>query len=269
VKKMKLNLSKYSKQLEHFVTDNSPTILTAIGVVGVAGTAVLTWRATKDAEAELANKKAIRDAIYEKDGKEAPEFTKAEKFSFVWKLYVAPVVSGVFTCAAIVGANRISARRAAALAGVLAMTQDNFKEYRDKVEEKLAGPKLKKMKEDDAKEKTYKVVEQNPHFLVNEGDVLCIDSISMRPFSSNKNKIERAVNDMNRRILSQDAVCLTEWYDMLGLEATAISDSVGWNTNTLIEVDYVWSGTPDGRPAMLIKFEDDPVYRPWEAGSFR
>lgn len=258
----KINFGRHAKQLERLITDNSPTILTAIGVVGVAGTAVLTWKAAV---------KATDVVNIEQTEKDAP-LSKAEKFSITWKLYIAPFVAGTLTCAAIVGANRISAKRAAAIAGVLALTQDDLKTYKEKVEERLSGPQNKKLKDELAEEKAKNAINDavDP-ILVGEGDVYCIEAYTGRPFSSSREKIIRAENEFNRRMLrGDDALCLSEFYDLLrGLDHTAVSDQFGWNTSLPLEIEFTSTVTKSGKPALVMNYVEAPVFRPWNSGQFR
>lgn len=269
---IKLNIGKHAHKVERLITDNSPAILTALGVVGVGATAVLTHRAATQGAAVLEDARVTRNAKRVGTDEYNAPFTRAEKFSLTWKLYILPVASGVLSCGAIIGANRISAKRAAAIAGVLAMTQENFKEYKEKVEQKLTGPKKKEVREELAQERADKVFAHTDFNAVNlmEGDVLCVEKFTGRVFSSSQNKIERAVNDINKRIIDHDAACLSEFYDMVGLEHTGASDEFGWNVNSLMEVDFLPVFAPGGRrPAMLIDYVTDPAHRPWESGSFR
>jgi hypothetical protein len=269
---IKFNIGKHAHKVERMITDNSPAILTALGVVGVVSTAVLTHRAATQAGAVLEDARVVRNAkrIGTEDYNEP--FTRAEKFSLTWKLYILPIASGSLAVGCIVGANRISAKRAAAIAGVLAMTQENFKEYKDKVEEKLTGPKKKEVREELAQERADKVFQATDLNAINlmDGDVLCVEKFTGRVFSCSQNRIERAVNDINKRIIDHDAACLSEFYDMVGLEHTGASDEFGWNVNSLMEVDFLPVFAPGGRrPAMLIDYVTEPAHRPWESGSFR
>lgn len=274
MKMPKLNLSKQLKHLERLITDNSPMILTAIGVIGVAGTAGLTWKAATDAEVVIADHAGQKNLQREPNDPyyTSKSFTAKEKFGLTWKLYIAPVTAGVLTCGCIIAAQKINARRAAAIAGVLAMTQDNLKEYKNKVEEKLTGPKKREVKEELAQERANRAwTTMDPEdWEVGEGEVLVVEDYTGRVFSSTRNKIEKAEIDINRRIIDHDAACLSEFYDIIGLEHTAASEDFGWNSTSMLEVDFVPVFTPKHKkPAMLLQYVNPPMMRPWEAGKFR
>lgn len=276
MKMPKISIKRELKHLERLITNNSPVILTAIGVIGVAGTAGLTWKAATDAERVVANHAAQQNFKREPEDPyyTSQSFSKKEKFELTWKLYIAPVSAGVLTCGAIIGAQKINARRAAAIAGVLAMTQDNFKEYKEKVEQKLTGPKKREVKEELAQEQADRVFQKTSleHIDVAEGDVLCLESYTGRVFSSSRNKIDRAVNEFNARIIAQDASSLSDFYDILDnpdLDHTDISDEMGWNVNAMLEIDYIPVWSPKKKPAMAVTYTTTPILRPHEAGSFR
>lgn len=265
MKMPKLNLSKQVKHLERLITDNSPMILTALGVVGVAGTAVLTHKATKQSEEVLAIKRAEINDNRAAGDTYVDSWTRAEVFSQTWKLYIVPVTAGVFTCAAIIGAQKINARRAAAIAGVLAMTQDNFKEYRDKVQEKLTGPQNKKVEAELAKEKIDRVFNKEAPIYVPEGQVLFVEAYTMRQFPSTKHKVLSAETELNRKVMREDAATLSDFYDILGLEHTSLSDKVGWPVKSPLEIEFTTTETPEGKPAFVINYVGEPIFRPWSA----
>ena len=52
-----MNLGSKLKMIEKFAVDNSPSLLTAVGVVGTVGTAVLTHKAAMNTEGQLARYK--------------------------------------------------------------------------------------------------------------------------------------------------------------------------------------------------------------------
>ena len=71
---------------------------------------------------------------------------------------------------------------------------------------------------------------QNSEVLVTgKGETLCYDSLSGRYFKSDIEKIKKAINDVNRRMLNENSVALNEYYVEIGLAAVGIGESVGWD----------------------------------------
>ena len=111
-----------AKRAQRLMVDNSPVILTAIGVTGVITTAYLTGKASIKAYRILEENESIHDPLLPK-----------EKLALVWTCYIPPAMSAVATIAAIITANRVESRRAAALAVVYSLSEKAFEEYRSKV----------------------------------------------------------------------------------------------------------------------------------------
>lgn len=258
------------KHLERLITDNSPLILTGLGVIGTATTAVLA------VQAGMESRKVVEDARYKASvdrvvGGDPIVFTRKEQFAMTWKLYILPVVSFSVTAGCIIGAQKINARRAAAIAGVLALTQEDLRTYKEKVKEKLTGPQYKKVNDEIAEKKAREIFTKEPPIHVPDGEVICIETYTQRQFPSTKNKLEKAENTMNKRIFSGksgDAICLSDFYDEIGLQHTAISDELGWNTSLPMELEFSSLLTDDGRPVLTFSYVENPLMRPWAAQSF-
>jgi len=248
-----MTFSEVAKRVGKMVTDNSPTIMTAIGVAGTLTTAYLTGKATVKAtraidEAEVYSKHAI-------SGK--------EKLKLVWKYYIPPVATGVVTVAAIIGANRIGMRRAAAMAAAYSIAQEGWNEYRDKVLEKLGAKKEEDVRAAVAQarvDRTY--TEDNQIIFDDIRSVLCHDSMSGRYFVSDVETIRRAENDINHQILKDMYASLSDLYCLLELPATSISDHLGWNTDKMLEIRLTSGRTTEktgGRPYVSLEYTALPI----------
>ena len=109
-------------------------------------------------------------------------------------------------------------------------------------------------------------VEQNPVstssvIVTGRGKTLCYEYYSGRYFESDIEEIRKAVNTVNRRMYYDVHVSLSEFYDELDLEHTAISDSVGWNLDTgFIEINFSSHIADDGRPCIVVNYDTPPRY---------
>ncbi len=52
---------------------------------------------------------------------------------------------------------------------------------------------------------------------------------------------------------------LSTFYDELGLTPNGMSDTVGFNNETLLEVDFSTCLAEDGRPAIAVDFVHQPI----------
>lgn len=240
------------KNIEKFAVDNSPVILTVIGVVGTVGTALLTHKATLKA-----------DRLYEHSARTrntSDEFGVKERIKLVGPCYIPPVLSAAGTIGAIVMANRIGSKRAAAIAAAYTISEKAYSEYREKVVEKFGEQKERNMREELAQDQ----INRNPMnesnvVLVGDGDVLCCDLFSGRYHRSSVEALKKAQNDTNYEILNYGYASLTDFYDRVGLPRTDVSDEVGWNQDKLLELEFSATINEEGQPCVAYRFQVHPV----------
>jgi hypothetical protein len=251
-----VNIGAIVKRAQKATADNAPTVLTALGVTGLVTTAVLTGRASfKAAEVMAVNHHKLVDNEFEP----LPVFEKVKiVFPDVWKYYVPAVGTGAVTIACIVSANHVSTRRAAALASAYSIAQEGFQEYKTKIIEKLGEKKEQTVRDEIAQDRVTK----NPPaevYVMNDAEVLVLDTHSGRYFKSTMETLKAAQNDTNYQILGSDYASLSDYWDRIGLAKTAESDEIGWNTVAKLEVEYGSAITQDGKPCITIGFQTIPV----------
>src|SRR3954451_24408059 len=174
------------QRVQELLQENATTILTVGGVVGTVTTAVLTGRATFQAAEKILLEEA--DRIAEVRPHTPPgetvtitPLTKTEKAKLIWPLYIPPVASGVVTISSIIMANRMSAQKVAALAAAYGLSEKQFREYKDKVQEKLTGPKAQAIDDELAQDRVNNTP-GSQQIVVVEGEVLCFDEATGRYF---------------------------------------------------------------------------------------
>lgn len=237
------------------VQDNSPAILTAIGVTGLAVTAYLTGKATFKAST------IINDEQHKEfDNVQGHYLDNKEKFKLVWKEYVPAAVTGVLTASCIIGANRIGTRRAAAMTAAYAISERAYSEYKDKVIETIGKSKETKVRDEIAQDR----VKANPPvdgqiIMVNSGEQMFMDAYSGRYFQSTMEDVKAAQNSLNHEVLNQGYASLSDLYGRLGLSNTKSSDDVGWNNDKLLEMTFSAAMTEDNRSCVVMDFIVAPV----------
>lgn len=226
--------------IKAFTKENSPAILTGIGVSGTLATAYL---------AGVASFKAARrlDEAYPLD-------SKREMFLEVWDLYIPAAISGVVTVGCVIGANHISSKRTAAAYSVLAVTEKVFEEYRGKVAEKIGENKEQAVRDEVAQAR----IAQNPmgdKLILAESDgVICCELFTGRYFLANMEKIRQAVNDVNAKLLREDYATVGELYYLLGLPTTSNSSRMGWTSDKLLKLDFTTTLTEDNKPCLAFDY---------------
>ena len=244
-----MTLPILTKRLSKLAADNSPAILTAIGVAGVLSTAYLAARgAFKSARVLDENESSLHP------------LEPKQKFDLVWKNYIPASIAGALTVAAIVSASRVSSRRAAALAVVYTVSEKAFEEYRSKIVEKIGPKKEQSFRDEIAQEQ----VAQNPVnncevIFAGSGGDLYHDAFSGRYFTSDMQTVRKAQNDLNQQILSDSYASLSDFYELLGIRKTGVSDEVGWTTDRLLDIKFSTVLTEDDRPCMSINFSVQPT----------
>lgn len=249
--------SAITKTTEKFIIDNSPAILTGVGVVGSISTAVLA------AKGGISSGRKIEDIeterYHDKDASLGPLTTK-EKLSWTWKNYLPAVGVGTLTITSIIMAQRINMKRAAALAAAYAISENKFKEYKGKVAETLGLKKEEALQAEIAQKDVNDKPPVSSQIIMAGGDVLFKDGQSGRYFRSTMEKVKQAQNDTNYEILHNNHCSLTDFYDRIGLSATSYSEEVGWNSDHLMELTFSAVITADTQePCLVMDYHVSPT----------
>lgn len=239
------------KASEKFLIDNFPGILTGLGVAGTVTTAILAGKGAYSAALLVSEKNHEKDVH---DFYMPPK----EKLRLVWKEFIPAASVGAVTIAAIIGANQIGSRRAAAFAAAYKLSEQLGEDYKRKVLETLGIQKEEKIRSEIAAEKINKI----PHsgmIVIAGSEVLMFDELSGRLFKGKVEDVKKAVNEINHQVLNYNYASLSEFYDKIGLTATSFSDSIGWNLDELLEIQLSPVETEDQQPAMMIGYNHEPI----------
>ena len=228
--------------------DNSPAILTAFSVTGTVATAYLTGKAVLKADEILRHMEDETDPL-----------TTKEKVNLTWKQFIPAAGAAVVTIACMVAANRIGARRVAALATAYGLAEKAALQYKDKVVETLGKKKEEGIRAAMAQDE----IDQHPInretvYVENGGGDLFRDSWSGRYFNSSKVALERAAVSINQNLNNDYSATLSDFYDLIGLDRTDESDMIGWNSECHLELEFNWGNTPDDRPCGVMRFRTVP-----------
>lgn len=248
-----MSLSQVAKKFEKLLTDNSPVLLTSVGVAGTIATAVLTGKASFEA-AKIINE-VENNPLTTTDYALEPK----EKVELVWKLYIPPVVVGAGTVSAIILANRIGTRRAAAMAAAYTISEKAYTEYREKVVEKLGETKEQEVRDEIAQQRVNANPPNNEIIIVDNGDVLFLESYTGRYFKSSMETVKKALNDTNYQMYSDMYASLGDFQQRIGLPRTALSEEVGWTVEDKIDIEFSATLTEDQRPCIVMNYIVAPV----------
>ena len=207
--------------LQHFIKQNASTILTCIGVTGVVATAVMVAKETPKALSLLEDAK-------EKKGE---DLTKWEKVKIAGPAYIPSIVTGAATIACIFGSNVINKRHQASLMSVYALLDSSYREYKNKTDELYGEEAGKHIREKIAKDKYTGDIN-----LSDNDKELFFDFYSGRYFESTKEAVMWAQYEINRAMFVNGAVCLNEYYELIGLEQKPEYENIGWSCGQIEEM---------------------------------
>lgn len=263
-------------KVAEFASDNATTLLTAGGVVGVVGTAILSGRAgfklgttkrdqQREIHSDLVNGPSADE--FQDLAVEDVEILKKNLIVAAIPELIPPVITGTATITAIIMANRMSAQKAAALAAAYGLAERNFADYKTKVEEKLTGPKKQQIDDELAQESVSRTPGSDKIVFV-EGEVLCFEKPGGRYFNGTVERIRQAMNVTNSEVHKEGFVPLSFFYEELGLDGTKWADEVGFNREHLLDLTFTTTLAPGNRPCVVFdfvrypkgEFDYDPKY---------
>ena len=255
----KADVTKFLKNVGRTISKHSPEILTGIGIAGMVTTTVLAVKATPKAIMLLEEKKREKscDILNEE-----VKLTPVEVVRTAWKPYIPAAVTGTLSIVCLVGASSTSLKRNAALATAYKISETALSEYKAKVVETIGEKKETAIRDKIAKDR----VDRNPVsktevIITDKGNTLCYDALSGRYFKSDIDRIKKAENAINKRLLNEMYISLNEFYDELGLGSTSIGDELGWNLDDgLIDLDFSSQIADDGTPCIVVDYRVAPKY---------
>ncbi|QPX71436.1 hypothetical protein SscP1EGY_38 [Streptomyces phage SscP1EGY] len=257
------DLSALFKRAGQVAAENSPAILTAIGVTGTLTTAYLAAKGALKAsealkEAEEAKLAEFHGEDPDKTGLPDP-LTTQEKFEATWEHFVPAALSAAMTVTAIICSNRISDRRSAALASAYSVVKESYGEYQKKTSEKVGPKKAAEIKEEVAAEMVRRHPIRTTEIVAPvSGQVLFYDRWSGRYFYNDIETLRGAVNDFNQQLIHDMYMSLNEFWEKINLPSTTCGEYLGWTTDNLLETDITWV-TIEGERVAFVDFKTLPV----------
>ena len=253
------------QRISHFVAQNSPAILTGLGVSGVFATAVLTAKGAVKSDRQIRD---FRERVF-RDNKEAdpgdeliPDPTWKDELKLTWMNYLPGLSVGLGTAFCVISAQSINSRRTAALMTLYSMSEKTVTEIREKVREIHGEKRLNELDE----EMTKDHLRDNPpsQDIIRRADVigspgsLCLDRFSGRYFVSDTESLRKAMNDVNSTCINQMYASLNDYWGLVGLSPLDVGETVGWTSDNLLELEFVYVPAEDGRPCMAVSFKRQP-----------
>lgn len=248
----KQNLASIAKSVRTAMKKHSPEILTGIGIAGMVTTVVMAVKVTPKALTLIEDKK---------NELETDSLTAIETVKAVWPCYIPTAIIGSVSIFCLIGATSTNLRRNAALATAYALSESTLKEYQEKVVETVGKKKEQTIREAVTKDKLTNNPVRDVILTDKGGNTNCYDVLSGRYFKSDRDTINRVVNELNRQMRDEMYVTLNEFYYGLGLDETKLGDMLGWSIDKgYIDLEFTSHLDANGTPCLVIDYRVAPVY---------
>lgn len=254
----KKTLMNTFKSIQTTIVKNSPKIMTGIGISGMITTTVLAVKATPKALRLIENE----EFELSNELNENVQLKPFEAIKIAWKCYIPAAITGVMSIACLIGASSISFKRNVALATAYKLSETALSEYKDAVIETVGEKKDQAIKDKIAEKKIKNnPVSSNEVIVTKKGDTLCYDGAFGRYFKSDMDTIKRAINVINRNIITDMYASLNDFYDLIGLSPIDIGYDLGWNLDDgELDIQFSSQLAEDGTPCLVIGYSVSPKY---------
>lgn len=242
------------RDLGKYISRNSPSIITGLGIgLGVASTVL----------AVIVTPKAVQLLAEKKKEEQKEKLTVIETIKTAGTCYIPAVLAAAGSIYCIVSASAKFSKRNAILATAYALSERDLREYRDKVKETVGEKKEKEIRGKIAKDHILSNPAEPNRILTPEGGkTLCYDNWTGRYFMSDMESLRRCENELNSRVLKEQFVSLNELYDLLHLEGIKMGEDFGWNYDgfhdELIHFSYFSQLDRDGNPCLVLDYDAEP-----------
>lgn len=251
-----------------------PTILTFLGVIGVAATGVAVAKATPKAIAIIEHEK--RNRSKEHFDRELEEWvgdslTTQEVIALTWKCYIPSALIGLSSIACIIGINVMSKRNQASLASAYAMLSESYKQYRGAANAVYGENADAKIQAEMAKE-TYISADGLGVYSADmdpeSEKILCYDMFSQRYFTTTMAAVVNAQYHINRNLQLRGYTSINEFYEFLGLDGIEHGDEIAWDMSELMEGGIMWLDFENHRTKLEDGLECCIISAVWEPNKF-
>ena len=255
--------------MNRYLEQKLPAILSILACGGVIGTTALAIHNTKKAEDKIRSEETLQ-ILKKLNGNEQIEGTKYKRDIYL-KCHISTILSGIATCACIIGSNSLSQAHEAALISAYGLINESFERYRGKVIEHHGIEEHRKILDEIAAEDAKMVdiysvgafgsPSLSASQLSQHDEIqLFYDGFSKRYFKSTLARVLDAEYNLNRNFTLGDVVLLNDWYAFLGLEQSIEGNELGWFLG--MEDEYMWLDfdhdqryLEDGTPYIYINME--------------
>ena len=248
---MKEQIKNVFTNSKRYFIKHEPELLVGIGIAGMISSTILAVKATPKALKLIEQERGYSD------------ITKPLNIiKIAWRPYLCPAVLSIASITCIIGGTTINTKRNAALTTAYAITENAFSTYRDKVIETIGEKKEKNIRAKIAQDNVNNDPPSNNQVVITSGgNTLFKDSISERYFRSDIDKIRKIVNELNKKMISENYISLDDFYYELGLKPMKHADRLGWEVDDgLLEIYFNACLAENDEPCVVLDYNIYPKY---------
>ena len=241
-------MNYHVENIKRLISRNSSDLLLVSGVACILGSGVLAVKQTPKAVRLLEKKK---------------ESSTIDKIKIAAPLYVPSVLLAGFGIAQIVCSRNISNNKIAAITTAYTVSETALRTYKEKVKEVVEPEKYERIKKEVASDILKGDPSGNKEVIISsKGEELIYDAMSGRYFRGSMEEVDRAVNILNKRLMTEMTINLNEFYSEINLPIVKVGCELGWSIEKeLIDVHITSGITEDGRPCLVLDYDVVPLYR--------
>ena len=240
-----------------------PSILIGSGLIGMGAGAVMGVYAAPKAFEELEEQKGDEYEVADLMDRE-PKKDSWARTKIVAKNFGAP--AGVFISGAllVIAGHVEDLHRIGILATAGALKSKEIKNLKEEILKSDGEKKLTKINDNIAE----KNIQENPMgnsqvIVTGRGDHLCYDAWSGRYFYTSIEKVQKAINELNRTLLKDGYFSLNDFYEWVGLPEVEGGGVLGWKCSSLndqVDINFSSKISENGEPCLIIRFDVMPEY---------
>ena len=257
-----MNLKSLTKAVGRTLNKNASKILLGFGIAGAFTAVGFAVEATPKAMVLLDEKK--KELGVEKLDTKNILKTAAP-------VYIPTAISLGLSAACTIGAVNMKDRQNAALAAACTLSETALKTYQEKVIETVGAEKEEQIREAVTLDKLAKTPEPehiptaktiHGNDITYDQTVKCWESLSGNYIYTSRNAIEKALNGLNKQLLSDFRVTENDLFDYLGMEHNRNGDLLGWDTENTLEIETFYASKldDDGMPCLVLDYRTPPKW---------
>ena len=200
---------------------------------------------------------SVQKDICKAEEKKGESLTTVETIKIGAKHYIPAAVTAVCGAACVIGATVLENRKLAAMLTLCQVTEDNLSSLKEHITESIGPKKTENLIEEVAAKKVADTNLSDEDIVKTKyGESVFYDPWSGRFFGSTKDRVERAVANINLRLTGCDFVYLNEFYDELDLANTNLGNYSGWSSRLGENLNMNWGYGPtrDGRSCAVLDY---------------